>query len=273
MNYKLSPSDLTFLLEGCKHCFVLKVRHGIPQPSIPLPGIFSTIAALQKEYYSDKPTRDVHPALPAGVIRHGEKWVQSVELKFPGLSSTCHIKGRFDIVAELEDKSYAVMDFKTGSPRDEKSEMYGRQLHAYMIALEKPAPGELGLGPVSTLGLLYFTPESCGRTGPSNQTLEGPMQWVEIPRNDMAFLDFLGGVLKLLDGPLPPPQPSTCDWCGYRVRTAKLPSNGAAAPAAASASTPKCPECDSPMRLKNGRFGEFWSCSTFPSCRGTRKIK
>jgi hypothetical protein len=36
MNYKLSPSNLTFLYENCKHCFVLRVKHGIPRPSIPL---------------------------------------------------------------------------------------------------------------------------------------------------------------------------------------------------------------------------------------------
>jgi hypothetical protein len=51
MNYRLSPSDLTFLYDSCKHCFVLKVKHGISQPSIPLPGVFSVISALQKDYY------------------------------------------------------------------------------------------------------------------------------------------------------------------------------------------------------------------------------
>ena len=61
MNYRLSPSDLTFLYEGCKHCFVLKVKHGIPQPSIPLPSVFSKIAALQKDYYSDRRTEDFCP--------------------------------------------------------------------------------------------------------------------------------------------------------------------------------------------------------------------
>jgi hypothetical protein len=29
MNYKLSPSDLTFTYEGCKRCFYLKVVKGI----------------------------------------------------------------------------------------------------------------------------------------------------------------------------------------------------------------------------------------------------
>jgi hypothetical protein len=41
MEYKLSPSDLTFLYDGCKHCFVLKVKHGIFQPSIPIPAVFT----------------------------------------------------------------------------------------------------------------------------------------------------------------------------------------------------------------------------------------
>jgi hypothetical protein len=54
VNYRLSPSDLTFLYDGCKRCFVLKVKHGVSQPSISLPSIFSLIAYLQKEHYSGK---------------------------------------------------------------------------------------------------------------------------------------------------------------------------------------------------------------------------
>ena len=46
LNYKLSPSDFSFLYEGCKRCYHLKVVHNISQPSIPLPSIFSKIASL-----------------------------------------------------------------------------------------------------------------------------------------------------------------------------------------------------------------------------------
>lgn len=35
---------------------------------------------------------------------------------------------------------------------------------------------------------------------------------------------------------------------------------------------PKCPKCGSPMRKRNGKFGEFWGCSTFPTCKGTRNL-
>lgn len=42
--------------------------------------------------------------------------------------------------------------------------------------------------------------------------------------------------------------------------------------------TPRCPKCGSAMRLKTIRNGEragqqFWSCSEFPACDGTRNVR
>jgi len=279
MNYRLSPSDLTFLYEGCKHCFVLKVKHGITQPSIPLPSVFSIIASLQKDYYSDKRTEDFCPGLPPGIVRHGEKFVRSDTIEIPGCESTCFISGRFDIVAELDDGSFAVMDFKTGNPSEEKSNIYTRQLHAYVTALENPAPNALKLSPISRLGLLYFTPDKCEQVGDSTlrgaatrQTIEGEMQWIEIERNDSDFLSFLKDVVNLLDGPIPDPQPERCDWCSYHIKkdshtgsfSSRINSK------AGEQTSPTCPSCSGPMRLKTGMYGEFWSCTNYPACKGTR---
>ena len=66
MHYKLSPSDFTFLYEGCKRCYYLKVVHNIPQPSVPLPSIFSEIAGLLKNHYDGKHTKELYPGLPPG---------------------------------------------------------------------------------------------------------------------------------------------------------------------------------------------------------------
>ncbi|MDP8217539.1 MAG: type I DNA topoisomerase [Candidatus Theseobacter exili] len=33
-----------------------------------------------------------------------------------------------------------------------------------------------------------------------------------------------------------------------------------------------CPECNSPMVLRVGRYGKFLACSTFPKCKGTKPI-
>lgn len=266
MLYRLSPSDLTFLYEGCKHCFVLKAKHGIPQPSIPLPGVFSIIASLQKNHYSGRRTEDFCPQMPPGVVRYGEKQVRSKILAFPDLEGSCFIAGRFDIVAELDDRSYAVIDFKTGDPSEAKAGMYGRQLHAYVLALENSADGALSLSPVSTLGLLYFTPDACQHLESMRQVLEGTMQWIQIPRDDASFRAFLRDVVALLDGPTPAPEPDNCNWCRYRQRTMSL-----ADPARPDAeATPSCPFCEGPMRLQSGRYGEFWSCLNYPVCRGTR---
>jgi DNA topoisomerase-1 len=34
----------------------------------------------------------------------------------------------------------------------------------------------------------------------------------------------------------------------------------------------KCPQCDSPMVVKEGRYGKFLACTRYPDCKGTRSI-
>jgi DNA topoisomerase I len=34
----------------------------------------------------------------------------------------------------------------------------------------------------------------------------------------------------------------------------------------------KCPECQSPMVMKRGRFGKFLACSRYPECKGTKPV-
>ncbi len=39
---------------------------------------------------------------------------------------------------------------------------------------------------------------------------------------------------------------------------------------AGATGTPSCPRCGSTMRRRSGRYGQFWGCSRYPKCRGTR---
>jgi len=268
MEYKLSPSDLTFLYDGCKHCFVLKVKHGISQPSIPIPGIFSIIASLQKDYYSDMRTEDFCPELPPGVVTHGEKWVRSKPINLEGCESTFYINGRFDVVATLDDGSYGILDFKTGNPNEEKTKMYSRQLHAYALALENPEGEALQLTPISKLGLLYFTPDTCEHTSANQQILKGDLSWIEVKRDDTSFNNFLRDAIQLLDGPLPPSEPDSCNWCAYKEKIGKI--SDLTEEGKTVTEIPKCPSCGGPMRLRTGKYREFWSCLKFPDCKGTR---
>lgn len=36
--------------------------------------------------------------------------------------------------------------------------------------------------------------------------------------------------------------------------------------------TDVCPVCSSAMQYRRGRFGEFWACSRYPECKGTRPV-
>jgi len=42
--------------------------------------------------------------------------------------------------------------------------------------------------------------------------------------------------------------------------------------ASRDADAPQCPDCGKPMRKRTSKKGEFWGCSGFPECRGTRSL-
>jgi CRISPR/Cas system-associated exonuclease Cas4 (RecB family) len=215
MNYKLSPSDLTFSYEGCKRCFYLKVVRGIAQPSMPLPSIFSKIASLLKNHYDGKPTHELHVALPSGIVSLGEKYVRSEAIHLPNHKATCYINGRFDIVLSFDDGSYGVIDFKTSNPSKDSANMYSRQLHAYAYALEHPAPGKLALSPVTKLGLLYFYPDSINQQNIDRLNYGAEIVWIEVEKDEQSFLKFIDEVLDVLESPEAPEHSPNCQWCSY----------------------------------------------------------
>ncbi|MFH1772238.1 MAG: PD-(D/E)XK nuclease family protein [Candidatus Omnitrophota bacterium] len=298
MVYKLSPSDLTYLFEGCKYCFCLKVKFNIRQPSIPMPGIFSAIASKQKSFYAGKLCREFCDILPAGIVEYGEQWVQSAQIKFSDTQSTCYIFGRFDLVVKFDDGTFGVIDCKTARPSETKSAMYARQLQCYSYALENPAPGAFSLSPVKRLGLLYFTPNQLKQIKIDEQALYGDLTWHEVERNDESFLKFLKGAINILDSESIEPRDcnhceycskgnaclaskqeafisgcTCCSWCTYRLAMQKLYKT----PRVQSSkeddiSSLPCPVCNNSMVKRNGRFGDFWSCKSYPECRGTRNI-
>lgn len=49
-----------------------------------------------------------------------------------------------------------------------------------------------------------------------------------------------------------------------RMTTARLAVRNAAAP--------ECPQCGKPMRKRHSGKGDFWGCSVYPDCRGSRDI-
>jgi len=215
-NWKLSPSDFAFLWKECKRCFYLKVVRNYHRPFTPLPKIFIKIDGLMKEFFEDKSTAEISSDLPPGVVKFGEKWVESQPIIIPGHNSQCYIRGKFDTVVEFEDGSYGVIDFKTSEAQSAHIQLYTRQLHAYAYALENPAPGKLSLSPITKLGLLCVEPTRIYRESDGRISYSGEATWIECPRNDDQFLDFIGQVLSVLEQPEPPPPAPSCGWCEYR---------------------------------------------------------
>ena len=215
-NWKLSPSDFAFLWEECKRRFYLKLASGFQRPRPPMPKIFGKIDSEMKKFFAHKRTETVLSTLPQGVVEYGDKWVQSEALTVPGHVPTVFIRGRLDTVLKLDDGSYAVVDFKTAETKSEHIPLYARQLHAYALALEKPAPGKLSLKPVSRLGLLVFEPAAYSNDVRGNAVLSGSLEWIEIVRDDGSFLKFIAEVLNTLELEVAPGGSPSCEWCAYR---------------------------------------------------------
>lgn len=215
--YKLSPSDFTFLWEGCRRCYYLKVAGGLPRPWTPMAKMFNQIDGLQKRFFQGKRTSDISPILPPGSINISEKFVKSVPIWVPGHMSACYIAGKFDTGMAFDNRTfgYGVVDFKTSSAKDDHVPLYTRQLHAYAYALEHPAPGSLHLSPVSTLGLLCVEHVDMLRLG-GHYAYRAVPTWIDCPRDDGAFFAFLSEVLTLLESPAPPEASPSCEFCQYR---------------------------------------------------------
>ncbi|MEN6394326.1 MAG: PD-(D/E)XK nuclease family protein [Anaerolineaceae bacterium] len=213
----LSPSDLTFLWDECPRCFYLKVVHNINRPWGSFPKIFNRIDKLMKNYFEGKPASQISPSLPEGIVRFGERWVTSELIQLPGHTSTCFIRGKFDIALEFADRSYGVVDFKTSEAKPEHVPFYSRQLHAYAYALENPKIGGFGLKPISRLGLLCVEPISMDRTDQNTYAYIGNATWMECPKDNDQFLHFLDEVVSLLDQPFPPEPNPNCGYCQYRL--------------------------------------------------------
>jgi len=213
--FTLSPSDLTFLWDGCKFCFYMKVRHNIVYRG-PFPGMFGTMGDLTSRFYLDKPASILSPNLPEGIVKYKEKWVKSTPLILPGRESQCVIRGRFDAVIEFEDGTYGIIDYKTSNASEEKAAFYSRQLSAYAYALENSAPGALHFAPITQLGLFIITPQRYEPLSNEEVAFITRTTWMDVPRDDAGFFAFLGEVLSLLDGAEPPPSAESCPLCNYR---------------------------------------------------------
>lgn len=217
--WKLSPSDFAFLWEECPRCFWLKVRAGFRRPWTPFPKIFTQIDEAMKEACASRELSELAPGAPEATVVYDEHWVESRPVRPPGSDSRCFVRGKFDTLARFEDGSYALVDFKTSARKDDHIPLYSRQLHAYAHALENAAPGDFSVPQVRRMGLLVYEPQLFTSGEPGAASLDGRLSWVEVERDDEAFLNFLGDVTALLEREEIPAAGDDCGFCEYRDET------------------------------------------------------
>ncbi|MEI6040308.1 MAG: PD-(D/E)XK nuclease family protein [Candidatus Berkelbacteria bacterium] len=206
--YKLSPSDFAYLYEECKLCYVMKIKDGIYQPSMPMPGVFSAINTRLQGNLVGKNLKSLSDDLPDGEVVKQEGWVESIVVP----QTNVFIKGKYDLLVDNHDGTYTLVDLKISQPDESKIDKYKTQLAAYKFALENPAQGE----PIkiSKLALLIFYPDKVDFSD-GVARLDFPPKWLEIPDDQPGFIGFVKEVNELLIGPLPEEGPS-CKWCQYR---------------------------------------------------------
>jgi hypothetical protein len=212
--WTLSPSEFGFLWQECKRCYFLKVTRKFARPSI-FPKIFTIIDGAMRDRFDRQRTEHAAPMLPPGVFDCREQWVQSAPISLPGRGVQLVLRGKLDANVRFDDNTFAVVDFKTSQQSEKNIDTYTRQLSAYAHALENAAAGMLSLKPVNRLGLLVFEPKSFSSAREAAQ-FTGSLTWAEIPRDDNAFLKFLGEVAAILELATPPPPAPGCNWCTYR---------------------------------------------------------
>ena len=249
---KLSPSSLTFLHDECPACF-WHHYNGRPRPATAFPKVFGALDNAQKDFFLGRSVKEVKKSLPAGVIQRGKR-VKSAAIALPGTAYRVQFGGDTDTILRFSRAGYGVCDFKTSAPSDDAAALYGRQLHAYAIALERPAGDALPLAPVSKLGLICFPPEGMidlpanqparGRTKAAHRTkptlarryaYRTSAVWVEVERDDEAFLHFVAAAVRLITRRTMPRSAPNCGWCRWTRMTAPLLEQHEVVPHAASA--------------------------------------
>lgn len=206
--YKLSPSDFAYLYEECKLCYCLKIKHGIYQPSMPMPGVFSAINTRLQGTLLGKNLQSLSKDLPDGEVVIQEGWVDSVVVP----TTSVYIKGKYDLLVKNPDGTHTLIDLKISQASEEKIEKYKTQLNAYKFAIENQKIGE-PIG-VTKLALLIFYPDTVSFEN-GLARMDFPPKWLEVPIDQEGFVQFMKEISRLLDGPLPE-ENKDCKWCQYR---------------------------------------------------------
>ena len=178
-----------------------------------------TFSALQEKTFRGVATQDIDASLRPGRITKLAEWVKSKPLVVNGENSRWRILGKYDLVAENDDGTVALIDCKVSDSARDSAEFYAPQLEAYAFAMENPAAGKVMN--VATMGLLVWNPNKVIGTNSNEYAFGVSQKYVPILRDHEKFQGVIGDFINVLEGPLPLPGP-TCTTCNYLVERLAL---------------------------------------------------
>lgn len=208
--YKIAPTDLTFLLDGCKACFWQKVKYGVRQTRSPFPSVFNKIDKSMKAYFAGYNTANL--GLPEGVMDTKEITLKSTPRRFPGSDSEVVFTGKPDVIVSFSDRSFGCIDLKTSEQKDSLVNLYSRQQHCVREMMQFPAKGDCRW--VTHLGLVPVVP-GLMRMVDGKAVFEMEIGYQTIAIDDQWWTDFMGGIVRMLDGEEPEPAEG-CIHCELR---------------------------------------------------------
>ena len=180
-----------------------------------MPGAFplvGTFSALQEKAFRGVSTVEIDPSLRPGRVTKLAEWVKSKPLLVNGEESRWRILGKYDLVAENEDGTVALIDCKVSDSARDSGEFYSPQLEAYAYAMEMPAAGK-ALS-VATMGLLIWNPNKVIGADSQSYAFGVAQKYVPVPRDLDKFQSVITDFITVLEGQLPESGP-TCTTCNY----------------------------------------------------------
>lgn len=214
--FKITPSTLNNLWDECPRCFWLRVRYRLEPPRFAGRSGKPFSHHVVSRYFIGRNTRTLSASLPPGRFLAADVKVKSVPIYLPGCDSGCVLQGRLPYVVRFDDGGWGIVLFTLSDPGAVCLARYWRPLHAYALAVERAAPQELHLAPVTHLGLV------CLMEASHRATMGFRPVWIEIDRRDEAFERFLADVVRLLSEPRPPARSMQCPRCRYYLQRREM---------------------------------------------------
>lgn len=217
--YTLSPSHLALGWCGCKACFWYEIRANGHREETPKTSVSSLLRGfLQRRFKGDR-TETLIPELRRGRFVATERLAKSQPLEVEGSDSRVQIHGRVDAVIEFENGTFGVLDFATAIPAPDQLAAHWRQLHAYVVALEKPENAILRVSPISEIGVFALEPVGVTRDRYGDWFYRAKSGWFGTELDRAAFRRLLAEVVGVLDGAAPVSR-EACARCASREREA-----------------------------------------------------